>query len=67
VLDPDAFIIIVLLPSERLPETWRGVVVHLFLRVVDGGWPTHQCWFTNRPNCEHTFEQSYPGIYSIFQ
>ena len=36
-LDSDAFIIIVLLPSERLLETWRDVVVHLFLRVVNGG------------------------------
>ena len=26
-----------------------------------------QCWFTNRPKCEHTLEQSYSGMYSIFQ
>ncbi len=25
------------------------------------------CWFTNRPKCEHTLEQSYSGMYSIFQ
>jgi len=23
--------------------------------------------FTNRPKCEHTLEQSYSGMYSIFQ
>ncbi len=25
------------------------------------------CWFTNQPKCEHTLEQSYSGMYSIFQ
>jgi len=25
------------------------------------------CWFTNRPKCEHTLEQSYSGMYSILQ
>ena len=25
------------------------------------------CWFTNRPKCEHSLEQSYSGMYSIFQ
>jgi len=25
------------------------------------------CWVTSRPKCEHTLEQSYSGMYSIFQ
>lgn len=37
VLDPRAFIIILLLPSKRLPETWRGVKVHLLLHIMDIG------------------------------
>ncbi len=28
--------------------------------------PSH-CWFTNRPKCEHTLQQLYSGMYSIFQ
>ena len=26
-----------------------------------------KCKFTNRPKCEHTLEQSYSGMYNIFQ
>ena len=35
---------------------WRSVELH-----------KGNCWFTNRPKCEHTLEQSYSGMYSIFQ
>ncbi len=48
-------------------EAREGLRYHMTTSIITLSKTTTLCWFTNRPKCEHTLEQSYSGMYSIYQ